>query len=374
MTSRRLSGPCDAASASSSARAPDVGLQAAPVAAPADRPVLVDGEVPDLAGRARAAPEHLAAEDQPGADAVGELDVDAVLNPLQRTTSQLAQRGEVRGVVDRTGRRARRSISVGDGDAAPPGQDALGAHLARSRESTGAGIPRRPPLTSAIVLPAFSTRSSSSRAARSIPSSASWSAGSGIRCRPTMSRGPVARATRTSRSPKAMPGEQGVAGRERDQHGPSAVADARRELDRTGAVELPDHVGDGGGVSPVDPAISTWVIAPCSRSASSTRSRLASRREACEPGAGLLVHGVKIRPPAPAWKNYAHSAVFDRPHPGPVPPRWSPASEATGRDAGAPASRARRRPVDAIRPVTDPFPSPTGSAVGAVRRCWFDGR
>ena len=39
------------------------------------------------------------------------------------------------------------------------------------------------------------------------------------------------------------------------------------------------------GLSPVWPAISTWVIAPCSRSASSTRRRFASRREACEPGA-----------------------------------------------------------------------------------------
>ena len=39
------------------------------------------------------------------------------------------------------------------------------------------------------------------------------------------------------------------------------------------------------GLSPVWVAISTWVIAPHSRSDSSTRSRFDSRRDACEPGA-----------------------------------------------------------------------------------------
>ena len=45
-------------------------LQAAAVAAAADRARLVDGEVPELAGRAREAVVEPAAQHQPGADPV----------------------------------------------------------------------------------------------------------------------------------------------------------------------------------------------------------------------------------------------------------------------------------------------------------------
>ncbi len=113
---------------------PDEGLEAPPVAAPADRSVLVDGEVADLAGRAGAAPEHLATEHQAGTDAVGELDVGAVLDPLQRTASQLPESAEVGRVVHRDGRP----------------QSARASRRRRRHRATRAGCSRSPPARHAV--------------------------------------------------------------------------------------------------------------------------------------------------------------------------------------------------------------------------------
>ena len=240
--------------------------------------------------------------------------------------------------------------------------------------STGAGSPTQTALSVGHRLAAFSTRSKSSRVARSMPSSAGWSAGSGMRlCAPRCPG--AAGADRDPHVPvtEGDAGQQGVAGRERHQHSSPAVADARCELDRPGGVQLLTMLRRWPGS-----ARSGWR----SRPGSSRRSRAATRA----PAAGSTPAGTPASPaPAAMSSRGKHKTSgpgveelrpFRRVRPapsGPVPPRWSPASEATGRDAGAPASRARRRPVDAIRPGTDPFPSPTGSGVGAVRRCWFDG-
>ena len=165
----------------------------------------------------------------PAPDAVRQLDVDPVLDPLQGAASQLAQRGQVRGVVDQDGACRRAS------------------HLVRHRRprATRAGCPRYPPGPTRCPperaarrpprgrrpcgLPAFSTRSSSSRDARSMPSSAAWSAGSGIRWRPmTCSRS-------GRRRPPARPGRRRRSRRSACSPVASETSAARRPLRMLGA-------------------------------------------------------------------------------------------------------------------------------------------
>ena len=75
---------------------------------------------------------------------------------------------------------------------------------------------------------------------------------------------PVANETRTARRPLRMLGSSSTA---------PEVSSSLTMLETV------------AGLSPVKPAISTCVMAPWSRRASRTRRRLASRRDACEPGA-----------------------------------------------------------------------------------------
>ncbi len=120
-----------------------------------------------------------------------------------------------------------------------------------------------------------------------MPSSAAWSAGSGIRFWLTSSAVPaVAIATRTSRSPNtAAPTSPSEVTTE--------TCTARRPLRMLGvsctapaASSSLTRLETVAAERPVTPAISTWVSAPCSRTASRTRRRFISRSEACDPGAG----------------------------------------------------------------------------------------
>ena len=210
----------------------DEGLEAAAVAAPADRAVLVDRQVADLAGRARAAPEQLAAEDEAGTHAVGDLDVDPVLNPLQRTASSArrarrgwrccpATTGAREPALHLLGRRPPHATRAGC-PRSPTWPDTL---------STGAGSPTPTALMSGIVLPAFSTRSSDQPRG---PLHALVGVVVGGQRHPLPADDVAwAGADRDPHVPvtERDAGQQGVAGRERDEHGPPAVADARCELD-----------------------------------------------------------------------------------------------------------------------------------------------
>ena len=119
-----------------------------------------------------------------------------------------------------------------------------------------------------------------------MPSSAAWSAGNGIRLWLTISAPPVPIATRTSRSPKTIAAT-------RPCEAATETCTARRPLRMLGdsstapaASSSLTRLDTVAALSPVTPAISTWVSAPFSRTASSTRRRFISRRDACEPGAG----------------------------------------------------------------------------------------
>ena len=331
-------------------------------------------DVADLARRARAAPEELAAEDQAGTHAVGGLDVDPVPRPLaaHRNSARPGPRGWP--CCPAAPAPSRPSISAATATPRHPGQDALGADLAGHPVDGGRHARRRPRARRTSSCRPSRTRSKSSREARSMPSSAAWSAGSGIRLRPTMSAPPVPIATRTSRSPKAMAATRPCASGERHQHGSPPVADARGEPHRTRRRRARGRCSTRSRGSTRSPRRS--------RPGSSRRSPAPRRAPAGGSSHGGMPASPALDPLSSRGKHKTSGPGVEelrpfrrvRPAPsGPVPPRWSPASEATGRDAGAPASRARRRPVDAIRPGTDPFPSPTGSGVGAVRRCWFDG-
>ena len=167
--------------------------------------VLVDGQMADLPRRSRAPPEQLATQDQAGAHAVRRLDVAA--GPAPRVARRIAAppTRQVRGVVQPDRGAQARLHRLRDRDAAPPGQDRLGPHLARSPCRPGQAARTPTAERSPMRAPARSTMSASSRAARSMPSSAWWSAGRGIRCWPSTCIPPSLTATRTSRSPNAMP-------------------------------------------------------------------------------------------------------------------------------------------------------------------------
>ena len=79
------------------------GLQAAAVAAAADRAAVVDRHVADLAGGAARAVVEAAVEDEAGADAGGDLDVDEVRAVAAGAPHDLRQRAEVGVVLDAHG-------------------------------------------------------------------------------------------------------------------------------------------------------------------------------------------------------------------------------------------------------------------------------
>ena len=64
---------------------PEPGLEAALVAAGAGGARVVDADVPDVAGRAVGAPVHLAAQDEPAADAGADLDEEEVVDAAARS-------------------------------------------------------------------------------------------------------------------------------------------------------------------------------------------------------------------------------------------------------------------------------------------------
>ena len=112
------------------------GLEAAAVAAAADRPGLVDRDVPDLARRPVRTAVEPAVEHETRADAGGHLDVDRVPPAAGRAPGDLAERADVRVVLDQDGHLPRlleAGPQVGPG---PPGQDlalhAVGALVERA--------------------------------------------------------------------------------------------------------------------------------------------------------------------------------------------------------------------------------------------------
>src|SRR5256885_1337038 len=81
---------------SSSARSPSAPAQPAA----ANRPVLVDQHVADLAGGAARAAVQAAAEDQPGADARREHQVDHLAGVAPGAEHRLGESAEIGVVVD----------------------------------------------------------------------------------------------------------------------------------------------------------------------------------------------------------------------------------------------------------------------------------
>ena len=111
------------------------GLQAAAVAAAADRAGFVQRDVPDLARRAAGAAVDLTVDHQAGADAAGHLDVRQVLHPPPAAPDQLAEGAEVGVVVHVHGHAEalRELLAAGWCRPSPAG----------SRSSPGSRTPRR---------------------------------------------------------------------------------------------------------------------------------------------------------------------------------------------------------------------------------------
>ena len=101
-------------------------LQAAAVAAAADRAALVDEHVAELAGGAAGAAVQLAAEDEAGADAAGDHEVDRVARADPGAERDLGERAEVRVVVEVHVQAEPRAELVGRPHAGPAGQDLAG--------------------------------------------------------------------------------------------------------------------------------------------------------------------------------------------------------------------------------------------------------
>ena len=134
----------------SSAGPAGVGLEAAAVAAPADRSVLVDRDVPDLAGLAVDAAEQVAADDEAGADGVADADEDRGGCRAGAAFARLGETAEVRLAVDEDGPADAGGEALGDVDALPAAQQAGGGDHAgarvdgrRQRESDGEQVADR---------------------------------------------------------------------------------------------------------------------------------------------------------------------------------------------------------------------------------------
>src|SRR5690606_15849738 len=104
-------------------RAAEVGLQAARVAARADRAVVVDAYVPDVAGAAGHAAVDGAVHDDAAADAGADLDEEEVAHRAGQPGVQLAQRHQVHVVVDEDGAPQLLPDRVADGEPVPAGHD-----------------------------------------------------------------------------------------------------------------------------------------------------------------------------------------------------------------------------------------------------------
>jgi hypothetical protein len=120
--------------------APDERLEAPAVAAPAERTVVGHDHVPDLPCDARASVEHVAADDEPAADAVRHAQVDDVPATPGRTEAHLRERAEVDVVVHVDGDAEPLLEDLGDDDAVPAAQDAdrrdeSGAHVDGRRDT-----------------------------------------------------------------------------------------------------------------------------------------------------------------------------------------------------------------------------------------------
>jgi hypothetical protein len=99
-----------------------VAVEAAALAAAAQRSALVHGDVADLPGAAGGAAHQGPVHEQPASDAVVELDRHAVIAALSGAPDMLAERGQVRVVVD-AHRDAEDGGDVAAGHALPAGED-----------------------------------------------------------------------------------------------------------------------------------------------------------------------------------------------------------------------------------------------------------
>ena len=127
-----------------------VRLEAAAVAAAADRAVLVDRHVADLAGLAVDAAEQVAADDEPGADRVADADEHRRRDGARASLARLGETAEVRLAVDEDGAADAGLKALGDVDALPAAQEArrgdhAGARIdrRRKRESDGEDVADR---------------------------------------------------------------------------------------------------------------------------------------------------------------------------------------------------------------------------------------
>ena len=118
-------------------RAAGVRLEAAAVAAPADRAVLVDRDVPDLTGLAVDAAEQVAADDESGADRVADADEDGRRSRAGAALARLGEACEVRLAVDEDRAADAGGQALGDVDAFPAAQQPGGRHHAGARIDRG---------------------------------------------------------------------------------------------------------------------------------------------------------------------------------------------------------------------------------------------
>ena len=180
-------------------------LQAAAVAAAADRAGGVGEHVADLARDAVEAPIRSAPEDEPGADAGGDAHVDQVVDAAGGAEDLLAEGADVGVVLELHGDAEARLHLGRRADAVPAGEDPLGGDLARrsvdrrreahadAEEPVGARCPRH-----------AGSRARARRRGRGSPSAA-WSTSAGDQSSATSSPERSQIATRMCSWPKSSP-------------------------------------------------------------------------------------------------------------------------------------------------------------------------
>ena len=266
------------------------GLQAAAVAAAADDAVGVDEHVAELAGQPGAAAVQAAVEDQPGADAGGDLQVDRGRRRRgrRRTRPRRARRGSRRcrpSPGSRAACAARRRRSCRSSRA--------GSRTSRRCRRPGRSGPGRPmpaPITVSRATPASASVSTTSSAAISRPS---VRVVVGVQRARALGEDRAARGRRPRRAggewPKSTPtaapalasNESRIGGR--PPWAPYAEPGSGRSTTSPSACRSATRLETVERLSPVRRAISAREICPSSRSARITRRRLRRRSDSSEP-------------------------------------------------------------------------------------------
>ena len=126
------------------ARRPTTVSRQPPVAAPADVPAVDHGDVPEFAGRSGGPLVRPAAEDQPGADAVGQHHIDEIIDALTGAEGPFGECAEVRVVAHVDRQPDALAQARGDVDAAVPSRSARTGHAGCATATASGPRPRRP--------------------------------------------------------------------------------------------------------------------------------------------------------------------------------------------------------------------------------------